>query len=59
MDEAFLRERVQHIRNLAAKADPFTKKRLLALAASYEKRMGRQSSAPVKVMPKPPSEIPD
>jgi hypothetical protein len=56
MDEAFLRERVQHIRNLAEKADPFIKKRLLALAASYEKRMGRQSSAPVKVMPKPRSE---
>ena len=34
MDEAFLRERVQHIRNLAEKADPFIKKRLLALAAS-------------------------
>jgi hypothetical protein len=44
MDEAFLRERVQHIRNLAEKADPFIKKRLLALAASYEKRIGQNSA---------------
>jgi hypothetical protein len=44
MDEAFLRERVEHIRQLAEKADPFIKRRLLDLAARYEKRIGQNSS---------------
>jgi hypothetical protein len=56
MDEAFLRERAQHIRNLAEKADPFIKKRLLKLAANYEKRIRQHSSATAKLLPKPPSE---
>jgi hypothetical protein len=44
MDEAFLRERVEHIRQLAEKADPFIRGRLLDLAARYEKRIGQNSS---------------
>jgi hypothetical protein len=33
MDDAFLRERAEHIRNLVEKADPHIKRRLLDLAA--------------------------
>jgi hypothetical protein len=40
MDEDFIRGRAQDIRDLATKADPFTKKRLLDLAATYERRLG-------------------
>ena len=36
MDEEFLKERALHIRNLADRADPFIKRRLLDLAMSYE-----------------------
>jgi len=50
MDEAFMKERALHIRNLAEKADPFIKRRLLDLAASYESRLNRPSSAPVKLV---------
>ena len=39
MDEEFLKERALHIRNLADKADPFIKRRLLDLAMSYEGRV--------------------
>ena len=39
MDEDFIRERSRDIRMLAAKADPFTQKRLLALADTYERRL--------------------
>jgi len=35
MDEEFRRERAMTVRAIAEKADPFTKKRLLALAAKY------------------------
>jgi hypothetical protein len=37
MDEDFLRDRALYIRSLADKADPFIRKRLLNLAAAYEK----------------------
>jgi len=39
MDEDFIKERAQDIRELAAKADPFTQKRLLHLADTYERRL--------------------
>lgn len=39
MDEDFIRGRAQDIRELAAKADPFTQKRLLDLADTYERRL--------------------
>ncbi|MBW7974455.1 hypothetical protein [Bradyrhizobium sp. BR 10289] len=39
MDEDFIKGRAQDIRNLAAKADPFTRKRLLDLAAAYDRRL--------------------
>ncbi|SFP71911.1 hypothetical protein SAMN05216330_109221 [Bradyrhizobium sp. Ghvi] len=45
MDENFIRGRAQDIRDLAAKADPFTRKRLLDLAATYERRLDPPHSA--------------
>jgi len=36
MDDAFYRDRAQHIRQLAKEADPFIKKRLLRLASNYD-----------------------
>jgi len=41
----FLEERLRLIRSMAEKADPFTKKRLLELADSYEDRIGNTSKA--------------
>ena len=35
MNEDFLKQRAMTVRAMAEKADPFTKKRLLALAAKY------------------------
>ncbi|WP_298875338.1 hypothetical protein [uncultured Bradyrhizobium sp.] len=39
MDENFIKVRAQEIRELATKADSFTKKRLLDLADTYERRL--------------------
>jgi hypothetical protein len=41
----FLEERLRLVRSLAEKADPFTKRRLLELANSYEGRIGMTSKA--------------
>ena len=41
----FLEERLRLVRALAEKADPFTKRRLLELADSYEGRIGMTSKA--------------
>jgi hypothetical protein len=38
MNDKFKKEQSARIRAMAEKADPFIKKRLLALAESYEKR---------------------
>ena len=43
MDEDFIRGRAQDIRDLATKADPFTRKRLLDLAATYERSLNPAS----------------
>jgi len=59
MDDEFIKERAQDIRELAMKADPFTQKRLLDLADTYERRLhptphaatrlaGRSSQAQMK-----------
>jgi hypothetical protein len=56
MDEGFLRDRALFIRNLADKADPFIRKRLLNLAVAYEKRAGAQAEALLRDPLKPPSE---
>ncbi|QOZ36322.1 hypothetical protein XH92_35585 [Bradyrhizobium sp. CCBAU 53421] len=41
MDDEFCRERARTVRELAEQADPFIKKRLLQLAANYERRVGQ------------------
>lgn len=51
MDDAYFEEQSRRVRALADKADPFTKKRLLALAESYEQRIGRPSRA-VRQLPR-------
>ena len=56
MDVDFLRDRALYIRSLADKADPFIRKRLLNLAAAYEKKAGAQPEALVGDMAKLPSE---
>ncbi|WP_161491821.1 hypothetical protein [Bradyrhizobium centrolobii] len=49
MDEEFCRERLRTVQELAEKADPFIKKRLMDLARHYERRIaisagGREAS---------------
>jgi len=46
MNEEFFKDRAKTVRDIADKADPFIKKRLLALAARYEAK------------PRPPSPVP-
>ena len=43
MEETFLREQLVLIRELADRADPYIKQRLLALADKYERRLAAQS----------------
>jgi hypothetical protein len=45
MDSSFLKEQADRCRSLAEKADQFTKRRLLDLAAKYDDRLGRPSRA--------------
>jgi hypothetical protein len=42
MDDSFFRERARQVREIATKADPFTKKRLLELANRYERNTTRR-----------------
>ena len=56
MDEGFLRDRLLYIRKLAENADPFIKKRLLDLAAAYERRPGLKPKALVNESAKVASE---
>jgi hypothetical protein len=46
MDEEFCKERARTIRALAKQADPLIKKRLLQLAAHYERRIQLLEKAP-------------
>jgi hypothetical protein len=52
MDEDFIEERVRDIRQLAAKADPFTRKRLLDLANTYERKLRPVSPAATRGTPR-------
>lgn len=45
MDIEFFRQQALRVRDLAGKADPFTKKRLLALADKYDAKVGELSRA--------------
>jgi hypothetical protein len=45
MDRSFLKEQADRCRTLAEKADRFTKRRLLDLAAKHDDRLGLPSRA--------------
>ena len=45
MNDEYFIEQSRRVRSIADQADPFTKKRLLALAESYDTRLGRPSRA--------------
>ena len=49
MDSSLLKELADRCRSLAEKADHFTKRRLLNLAADYEERLGRPSRASLTI----------
>jgi hypothetical protein len=47
MDNEFLKQRACEVRELAEKADPFTRRRLIILADDYEKQLKKpEGSAP-------------
>ncbi len=46
MDLATLKEQAERCRRLAKQADPFTEKRLLALAAEYDARIAELEPKP-------------
>jgi len=45
MNDEYFKERARVVRTIADKADPFTKKRLLALAEKHDARSGGPSRA--------------
>ncbi|MBR0806815.1 hypothetical protein ABIF64_000169 [Bradyrhizobium japonicum] len=45
--EKFLEGRLQLIRDLADKADPFIRRRLIGLADRYERKMAGRSALPL------------
>jgi hypothetical protein len=45
MDQEFYKRFAQRARDLAEKADPFTRRRLLDLAAGYDAKGGQPSAA--------------
>ena len=51
MNEQFFRDRAKAVRDLAEKADPHTKRRLLELAGRYEKKPRPPTPLPVKAKP--------
>lgn len=46
MDHEFYRELAQQARDLAGRADPFTRQRLLKLAGSYDVKGGNLAKSP-------------
>jgi hypothetical protein len=52
MEPQYFREQAQRIRDIAERADPFTRKRLLALAERYDARV-LESSRPLRSTPLP------
>jgi hypothetical protein len=56
MDDEFCKERARTIRALAEQADPLIEKRLLQLAAHYERRIQLMEKAPEET-PRPKRSI--
>lgn len=57
MDLDFYRQQAQRVRDLAEKADPFTRQRLLDLAGRYDARAGSPSVAS-RMIERPPRAAP-
>jgi hypothetical protein len=49
MNDDYFREQASRVRAMADKADPFTKKRLLDLAQTYDARLDRTPRSPAKL----------
>jgi hypothetical protein len=45
MDDEFLKKRARQVRELADKADPFTRRRLIILADDYERQVKKTESS--------------
>ena len=52
VDDEFYKERARHIRELAAKADPFIRKRLLDLAGNYDSMVRRSPHTSATAAPR-------
>jgi hypothetical protein len=60
MDDDFCKQHAQRVRDLADKADPFTRKRLLDMAHKYDAKTGKPSGASRMIerpIPVPPDQI--
>ena len=60
MDDDFCKEQTQRIRALAERADPFTRRRLLALVGRYAPRVAgplKAAERPLPVRTTPPASI--
>jgi hypothetical protein len=55
LDDEFYQERARHIRELADKADPFIRKRLLDLAGNYDSIVRRSPRTTATMPPNLPS----
>jgi hypothetical protein len=55
MNDEYFKEQAARVRSLADRADPFTKKRLLALAEKYDGKRPRQT--PLPDVPSPGAEM--
>ena len=53
MDDEYFKAQADHVRKLASMADPFIKRRLLDLAATYEARVGKTSRTTDLLRPNP------
>jgi hypothetical protein len=56
MNDEVLKDYAKTVRSIAEKADPFTKKRLLELAARYEGSVGRPSRSTRQLTAPPDAE---
>jgi hypothetical protein len=57
MDDDFYKQHAQRVRDLADKADPFTRKRLLDLADKYDAKTGKPSRGRPRILPRPEESI--
>jgi hypothetical protein len=58
MDNSFLEEQAARCRKLAERTDPFTKRRLLELAANYDDRLRGKPSRATRRLANLPTELP-